>query len=61
MEHTGLLRSTLYLVRPDGYLGFVDPHADPERLRAYYFDKEVTQVGPFSQAARTAQESHPTP
>ena len=38
MEHTGLLRSTLYLVRPDGYLGFVDPHADPERLRAYYFD-----------------------
>jgi 2-polyprenyl-6-methoxyphenol hydroxylase-like FAD-dependent oxidoreductase len=35
MRRAGLLRSALYLVRPDGYVALADPHADPERLRAY--------------------------
>jgi hypothetical protein len=35
MQRRGLLRSALYLIRPDGYVALADPHADPERLRAY--------------------------
>jgi hypothetical protein len=35
MRRAGLLRSALYLVRPDGYVALADPHADPERLRRY--------------------------
>jgi hypothetical protein len=35
MRRAGLLRSAVYLVRPDGYVGLADPHADPERLRDY--------------------------
>jgi hypothetical protein len=37
MRRAGLLRAALYLVRPDGYVGFADPYADPGRLR-HYFD-----------------------
>src|SRR5262245_45804008 len=36
MRRAGLLRAALYLVRPDGYVALADPHADPERLRAYW-------------------------
>jgi 2-polyprenyl-6-methoxyphenol hydroxylase-like FAD-dependent oxidoreductase len=36
MRRAGLLRTALYLVRPDGYVALADPHADPERLRAYW-------------------------
>ena len=35
MRRAGLLRDAVYLVRPDGYVGLADPHADPERLRDY--------------------------
>jgi hypothetical protein len=35
MRRAGLLRSALYLVRPDGYVALADPHADAERLRRY--------------------------
>ncbi|HJR77757.1 MAG TPA: FAD-dependent monooxygenase [Nitrospiraceae bacterium] len=35
MQRRGLLRSALYLVRPDGYVALADPHADPRRLRDY--------------------------
>src|SRR5262245_54920631 len=35
MRRAGLLRTALYLVRPDGYVALADPHADPERLREY--------------------------
>jgi 2-polyprenyl-6-methoxyphenol hydroxylase-like FAD-dependent oxidoreductase len=35
MRRAGLVRSALYLVRPDGYVALADPHADPERLRRY--------------------------
>jgi 2-polyprenyl-6-methoxyphenol hydroxylase-like FAD-dependent oxidoreductase len=35
MRPAGLLRAALYLVRPDGYVALADPHANPERLRAY--------------------------
>jgi 2-polyprenyl-6-methoxyphenol hydroxylase-like FAD-dependent oxidoreductase len=38
MRRAGLLRTALYLVRPDGYVALADPHADPERLR-HYFDE----------------------
>jgi 2-polyprenyl-6-methoxyphenol hydroxylase-like FAD-dependent oxidoreductase len=36
MQRAGLLRRAVYLVRPDGYVALADPHADPERLRAYF-------------------------
>jgi hypothetical protein len=36
MRRAGLLRSALYLVRPDGYVGLADPHAKAGRLRAYF-------------------------
>jgi 2-polyprenyl-6-methoxyphenol hydroxylase-like FAD-dependent oxidoreductase len=39
MRRARLLRSALYLVRPDGYVGLADPHADPERLREYWRDR----------------------
>jgi 2-polyprenyl-6-methoxyphenol hydroxylase-like FAD-dependent oxidoreductase len=35
MRAVGLLRSALYLIRPDGYVALADPHADPKRLRDY--------------------------
>jgi hypothetical protein len=31
----GLLRGALYLVRPDGYVGFADPNCDVTALRQY--------------------------
>jgi 2-polyprenyl-6-methoxyphenol hydroxylase-like FAD-dependent oxidoreductase len=39
MRRVGLLRAALYLVRPDGYVALVDPHADPERLRQYFDER----------------------
>jgi hypothetical protein len=36
MRRAGLRRAAVYLVRPDGYVGLADPHADPERLRDYF-------------------------
>jgi 2-polyprenyl-6-methoxyphenol hydroxylase-like FAD-dependent oxidoreductase len=36
MRLAGLRRRALYLVRPDGYVGLADPHANPERLREYW-------------------------
>jgi 2-polyprenyl-6-methoxyphenol hydroxylase-like FAD-dependent oxidoreductase len=34
-EGAGLHRGALYLVRPDGYIGFADPGCDPAALRRY--------------------------
>ena len=34
-QHAGFLRGGLYLVRPDGYLGFVSPGQDASALSAY--------------------------
>jgi 2-polyprenyl-6-methoxyphenol hydroxylase-like FAD-dependent oxidoreductase len=36
MRRVGLRRAALYLVRPDGYVALADPHANTERLRAYF-------------------------
>jgi 2-polyprenyl-6-methoxyphenol hydroxylase-like FAD-dependent oxidoreductase len=36
MRCPGLLRTAIYLVRPDGYVGLADPHADVESLRDYF-------------------------
>ncbi len=36
MRDSGLVRGTLYLIRPDGYLALVDPLADPAGLRSYF-------------------------
>jgi hypothetical protein len=35
MRRAGLLRSALYLVRPDGHVALADQHADPGQLRDY--------------------------
>jgi hypothetical protein len=39
MRRAGLRRAALYLVRPDGYIGLADPHADPHRLRQYFEER----------------------
>ena len=36
MQRAGFVRTAIYLVRPDGYVALADPHADSERLRAYW-------------------------
>ncbi len=35
MRRAGLTRDAVYLVRPDGYVAFVDARADVDRLKAY--------------------------
>ena len=37
----GLKRDALYLVRPDGYIGLVDPDADPGTLERYLDSRSV--------------------
>ena len=34
-EEAGMRRNAAYVVRPDGYVGLVDPHADPITISAY--------------------------
>jgi len=41
MAKAGLKRDALYLVRPDGYLGLVDPDADPGTLGRYLDSRSV--------------------
>ena len=36
MARSGLERDALYVVRPDGYVAFVDPGRDADRLRSYF-------------------------
>ncbi len=36
MHKSGLVRGTLYLIRPDGYIALVDPLAIPASLRVYF-------------------------
>jgi hypothetical protein len=36
MRRAGLSQSTLYLIRPDGYVALADREANPERLRDYF-------------------------
>ena len=35
MSGAGLAQGVVYLVRPDGYVGLVDPEASPVRLERY--------------------------
>jgi hypothetical protein len=48
MRRAGLLRRALYLVRPDAYVALADPHADPDRLRAYWRGVMASQVPALS-------------
>jgi hypothetical protein len=48
MRRAGIRRAALYLVRPDGYVALVDPHADPDRLRDYF--STVERGSPHRQA-----------
>jgi 2-polyprenyl-6-methoxyphenol hydroxylase-like FAD-dependent oxidoreductase len=40
-SEAGFVENGLYLVRPDGYLGLVDPQASPDRLKRY-LDERVS-------------------
>jgi 2-polyprenyl-6-methoxyphenol hydroxylase-like FAD-dependent oxidoreductase len=44
MRRTGLQNGALYLVRPDGYVALADPSANPERLRQYFAQRELTPL-----------------
>jgi 2-polyprenyl-6-methoxyphenol hydroxylase-like FAD-dependent oxidoreductase len=52
MRRAGLRSAALYVVRPDGYIGLADPHADPKRLRQYF--DERADIGQHSGQVRRA-------
>jgi hypothetical protein len=39
MKHAGLKKNAIYLIRPDGYVGFADPLANPLSLERYLIDR----------------------
>jgi len=41
MEAAGLQRGALYLIRPDGYVGLADSHANPENLLRYLDERAI--------------------
>jgi hypothetical protein len=41
MRQTGLKSTALYLIRPDGHIALADPHADPKRLRQYFYERRL--------------------
>jgi 2-polyprenyl-6-methoxyphenol hydroxylase-like FAD-dependent oxidoreductase len=48
MRGAGLQNGASYLIRPDGYVALADPAADPERLREYFAERELTPLSPPS-------------
>jgi hypothetical protein len=42
MQRAGLRNGALYLLRPDGYIALAEPNANPERLRQYFAERELT-------------------
>jgi hypothetical protein len=42
MGRAGLVRGALYLVRPDGYLGMVEPRGDPDQLGRYFMRRSIS-------------------
>ena len=41
MHSAGLVRDAVYLIRPDGYVGFAHPDADAARLQQYLSDWQI--------------------
>ena len=41
MHSAGFVRDAAYLVRPDGYVGFVDRDADAAKLEHYLSDRQL--------------------
>ena len=41
MRSAGLARNAVYLIRPDGYVGFADPDANAARLQQYLSDWQI--------------------
>jgi hypothetical protein len=50
MHSAGLVRNAVYLIRPDGYVGFADPDANAASLQQYLNDR---QIRPREPSART--------
>jgi hypothetical protein len=60
MRRAGLLRAAVYLVRPDGYVGLADPHAEPEHLRDYFRAQGLGDSHPRQRVlAATPAREHP--
>jgi hypothetical protein len=38
MRRAGLQNAAVYLIRPDGYVAFADPRAEPKQLRHYFVE-----------------------
>jgi 2-polyprenyl-6-methoxyphenol hydroxylase-like FAD-dependent oxidoreductase len=52
MGRTGLVRGSLYLVRPDGYIALADPDGDPERLGRYFISRGLSATPRRDEATR---------
>jgi hypothetical protein len=46
MHSAGLVRNAVYLIRPDGYVGFADRGANAARLRQYLIDWQIRPRAP---------------
>jgi len=44
MSRAGLSRNSIYLVRPDGYVGLADPEGKAKRLASYLDARNITAV-----------------
>jgi 2-polyprenyl-6-methoxyphenol hydroxylase-like FAD-dependent oxidoreductase len=41
MARTGLQRNAIYLLRPDGYIGLIDPRSDPQSIISYLDERKI--------------------
>jgi 2-polyprenyl-6-methoxyphenol hydroxylase-like FAD-dependent oxidoreductase len=48
MKRAGFTEGTLYLIRPDGYIAFVDARTDPEALKSYWMSRALANFATSS-------------
>jgi hypothetical protein len=46
MHAAGFVRNAVYLIRPDGYVGFADRDADGADLQQYLTDRQLRPLFP---------------
>ena len=51
----GFMKNAAYLIRPDGYVGLADPHAEAETLAWYLDSRGLAPLGRPSRASKVAE------